>query len=159
VLDGLRFANGIVIDEARGQLYFAQTMGDTITAYGVSVETGELSDRRVVAAVTAPDNVELDAQGRLWVASPAHSAIYVIDPESGEVQTAFRSQTETSNAVIAEWDRRSAAREPVLDLFSEDMWAPLPGGVTGVILTPGGRTFYVSGLGDALIKIDPDAAH
>ena len=42
----------------------------------------------------------------------------------------------------------------MLDLFAPDMWSPLPGGVTGVILTPGGGPVYVSGLGDALVKLD-----
>jgi hypothetical protein len=48
-------------------------------------------------------------------------------------------------------------REPLLDLFAPDLWAPLPGAVTGVILTPGGGPVYASGLGDALIKFDAPA--
>jgi len=34
------------------------------------------------------------------------------------------------------------------------MWAPMPGLLTGIILTPGGGPVYVSGLGDALIRLD-----
>src|SRR5688572_22781542 len=33
VLAGLSFANGIAIDEARGLMYFAETLGDRITSY------------------------------------------------------------------------------------------------------------------------------
>ena len=154
VLAGLSFANGIAIDEARGLMYFAETLGDRITSYRLAVESGALADRRVVATVSGPDNVELDERGRLWVASPVQSAIYVIDPDNGVATTVFRAHTVTSDRMVAEWSRRKAEREPLLDLFAPDLWAPLPGAVTGVILTPGGGPVYLSGLGDALVKLD-----
>lgn len=154
VLEGLSFANGIAIDEARGVIYFAETLNDRITSYRLSVKSGDLADRKVVAAVSGPDNVELDEQGRLWVASPVQSAVYVVDPNSGAVRTAFRSHTPTSERIVAEWNRRKAAREPLLELFAPDLWTPLPGAITGVILTPGGGPVYLSGLGDALVKTD-----
>ena len=154
VLAGLMFANGIVIDEAHSRIYFAETMGDTITAYRLAVKSGELSERKVVATVSGPDNVELDEHGRLWVASPVQSSIYVIDPDTGATTTVFRVRTAASERTVAEWGRRKAKREPLLDLFAPDMWTPLPGGATGVILTPGGGPVYVSGLGDALVKLD-----
>ena len=118
------------------------------------MESGELSDRKVLATISAPDNLELDEQGRLWVTSPVQSAIYVIDPDSGGTQTVFRVSTPTSERVIAEWNRRKAARKPLLELFAPDLWSPMSGAVTGVILTPGGGPVYVSGLGDALLKLD-----
>jgi sugar lactone lactonase YvrE len=154
VLAGLSFANGIAIDEARSRIYLAETMGDRITAYRLSVTSGDLADPRVLATMSAPDNVELDEQGRLWVASPVKSAVYVVDPDSGATTTVFRVHTAKSERAVAEWDRRKAAREPLLDLFAPDLWAPMPGAATGVILTPGAGPVYVSGLGDALIKLD-----
>lgn len=153
VLTGLSFANGIAIDEAHGVFYFAETLADRITSYRLAVESGDLTDRKVVATISGPDNVELDEHGRLWVASPVQSAIYVIDPDSGAATTVFRAHTATSERMIAEWNRRKAAREPLLELFAPDLWAPLPGAVTGVILTPGGGPVYLSGLGDALVKL------
>jgi sugar lactone lactonase YvrE len=154
LVEGLRFANGIVIDEARGQLYFAETMGDRINAYPVSVETGELGEPRVLASLVGPDNVELDEQGDLWVASPIQSALIVIDPDTGDMRTAFRESTPESEAIVAEWSRRAAAREGALDLFTPALWGRLPGASTGMILTPGGGPVYVTGLGDALVKIE-----
>jgi sugar lactone lactonase YvrE len=153
VLAGLSFANGIAIDEVRGRIYLAETLGDRITAWRLVVASGELAEHSVVATISAPDNVELDGHGRLWVASPVQSAIYVIDPDSGATRTVFRARTPASERAVAEWSRRKAAREPLLDLFAPDLWAPLPGAATGVILTPGGRP-YVAGLGDALIKLE-----
>lgn len=152
--EGLLFANGIVIDETRGQLYFAETMGDRINAYPVSAATGELGEPRVLASLVGPDNVELDEQGDLWVASPIQSALIVIDPDTGDMRTAFRESTPESEAIVAEWRRRGVAREGALELFTPALWGRLPGAATGVILSPGGGPVYVTGLGDALVKIE-----
>jgi hypothetical protein len=154
ILSGLEFANGLVIDETRSRLYFAETLADRITAHRISVQSGELSERKAVATVSAPDNIELDEHGRLWAASPVQSAIYVIDPASGDSKPVFRVHTPTSERAVAEWGRRKAKREPLLELFAPDLWSPLPGAATGVILTPGGGPVYLSGLGDALLKLD-----
>lgn len=152
--EGLKFANGIVIDEARGQLYVAETMGDRINAYPVNVATGEVGQARVLAEITAPDNIEMDAHGFLWVASPVQSAVIVIDPANGDMHTAFRESTPESQAMVAEWRRRGAAGEGALELFSPALWGRLPGAATGVILTPGDGPIYIAGLGDALVKVE-----
>lgn len=154
LVDGLQFANGIVIDEARGQIYFAETMGDRINAYPVSLATGDLGEHRVLASVVGPDNVELDEHGQLWVASPIQSALIVIDPDTGEMRTAFRESTPESEALVAEWSRRAALREGALELFTPALWGRLPSASTGLILTPGDGPVYVTGLGDALVKIE-----
>lgn len=151
---GLMFANGIVVDEARGQLYVAETMGDRVVAHRVSLETGALSDRRVLASFVGPDNLELDEHGRLWAASPMQSALVVIDPETGDMRTAFRESSPESEAIVAEWSRRAAAREGAIELFAPALWGRLPGAATGLILTPGDGPVYVTGLGDALVKIE-----
>jgi sugar lactone lactonase YvrE len=151
---GLDFANGVVIDEAKNALYVAETVGNRIVGFRISPETGELSDRRVVANVLTPDNIEIDESGRLWVASAIGNELLVVDPASGAVRSVFRSRTAASDSVVTEWRRRSAAGEPRLPLFSPAMWAPLPGLVTGVILTPGGGPVYVTGLGDAVTKLE-----
>jgi hypothetical protein len=118
------------------------------------VDTGALSDRRELASIVGPDNVELDEQGHLWVASPIQSALIVIDPETGDMRTAFRESTPESEAIVTEWSRRAAAREGALELFTPVLWGRLPGAATGVILTPGDGPVYVTSLGDALVKIE-----
>lgn len=154
-VSGLEFANGLAIDEARGQLYVAETMADRIIGYRLDVATGALSDRRVVAELPTPDNIELDASGRLWVASPIANALLLVDPESGEWSTAFHPETAEHARLMAEWKRRSERGEPRLELFGPDMWSPLPGLVTGLILTADGGPIYLSGLGNALVKLQP----
>jgi sugar lactone lactonase YvrE len=155
VLGDLAFANSIVIDEKRGELYLSETMADRVTGYRISVADGTLSDRRVVASVMSPDNIEIDESGLLWAASPVRNEVVTINPETSETRSVFRAQTAANDAMSAEWQRRGKVREPVIDLFTPDLWAPLPGLVTGVVLTPGGGPVYVSGLADALVKLQP----
>ena len=153
-LEGLEFANGLAIDEARGRLYVAETRADRVIAFDLDVDTGVLSDKRVIAEVTTPDNIELDTAGRLWVASPIANALLVVDPDSGEWSTAFHPQTSEHDRLMTEWKRRTESGEPRLELFGPDMWSPLPGLFTGLILTTEGGPIYLTGLGDSLVKLD-----
>lgn len=155
-VSGLEFANGLAIDEARGQIYIAETMANRIIGYRLDVASGELTDRRVVASLPTPDNIELDAAGRLWVASPLANALLLVDPESGEWSTAFHPQTAEHARLMAEWTRRGENGEPRLELIGPDIWSPLPGLLTGMILTTEGGPIYLSGLGNALVKIEPN---
>jgi sugar lactone lactonase YvrE len=154
-VSGLEFANGLAIDEARAQIYVAETMADRIIGYRLDVATGALSDRRVVAELPTPDNIELDASGRLWVASPIANALLVVNPESGEWSTAYHPPTAEHARLMVEWKRRGESGEPRLELFGPDMWSPLPGLVTGLVLTTEGGPIYLSGLGNALVKLQP----
>ena len=128
----LDFANGFVIDEVRGRLYLSETMADRVVGFKLSLSTGGLFDRRVVANLLTPDNIELDELGRLWVASPIHNEIVVIEPKSGEVQSVFRAESADNDRIAAEWQRRAEAGEPRLDLISPAMWAPMPGLLTAL---------------------------
>jgi sugar lactone lactonase YvrE len=154
VLTGLQFANGFAIDEARGKLFIAETVAGHVLSYTVDLATGALTDRAVLANVVTPDNVEPGPDGALWVASPMANQVVAINPDTGETRVAFSAQTEAGAAALAEFNRRAEAGEPRAELLSPDVWSPLPGLVTGVIHTPGGGPVYVSGLGDALLKIE-----
>jgi sugar lactone lactonase YvrE len=154
MLTGLQFANGFAIDETRGKLFIAETVAGNVLSYTVDLGTGALTDRALLATVLSPDNVEQAADGALWVASPMANQVLEINPDTGETRVAFSAQTETGAAVAAEYVRRGEAGEPRAELMAPDVWAPLPGLVTGVIHTPGGGPVYVSGLGDALLKIE-----
>ncbi|MEE4302601.1 MAG: SMP-30/gluconolactonase/LRE family protein [Wenzhouxiangella sp.] len=150
---GLDFANGLAIDEERGYLYVAETMADRILGYRLSVLTGKLSNRRVIARVPTPDNIELDAAGRLWVASPIGNALLIVEPETGEWSTVFHPRTRAHDRLMLEWRRRTEGGEPRLELFGPEMWAPLPGLLTGVILTSDDGPVYLTGLGNALVQL------
>lgn len=152
-LSGLTYGNGVAIDEAHGEIYVAETMANRIVGYKLSVASGSLSEGRVVADLPTPDNIELDAAGRLWVASPIANALLDVDPDSGEWSTAFHPQTAEHDRLMIEWQRRTGTGEPRLELFGPDMWSPLPGLITGMILTTQGGPIYLTGLGNALVKL------
>ena len=153
-LSGLDFANGIAIDEARNQIYVAETMAHRILALPVDVATGEVGAQRVLCEIATPDNLELDGDGRLWVASPIGNAILVVDPGTGNVRPVFSPTPEASAANVAEMRRRQEAGEPVLPLLGPKAHGPMPGLITGIILSPDGGPVYVSGLGSALVRLD-----
>ena len=153
-LSGLNFGNGVAIDEQRGRIYVAETMADRIVAYQLSVADGRLSEGRVLVELPTPDNIELDAAGRLWVASPIANALLVVDPDSGGWSTAFHPATADHQQLMIEWQRRSRTGESRLALFGQYMWAPLPGLITGLILSPDNATIYLTGLGNALVKLE-----
>jgi sugar lactone lactonase YvrE len=153
-LSGLAFGNGVAIDEGRGEIYVAETMANRIVGYRLSVADGSLSEGRVVAELPSPDNIELDASGRLWVASPIANALLVVDPDSGGWSTAFHPRTPEHQQLMVEWQRRTESGESRLELFGPDMWAPLPGLFTGLILTHEGGPIYLTGLGDTLVKLE-----
>ncbi len=152
-LAGLDFANGIAIDERRGQIYVAETMANRVLALPVNVATGEVGARRVLSEVATPDNLELDG-GELWVVSPLGNALLVVDPATGAARTVFQPTPEASAALVAELRRRQAAGEPVLPLLGPGAYGPLPGLLTGIILSPNGGPVYASGLGNALVRLD-----
>ncbi len=152
-ITGLNFANGFVVDEGRGELFLSETNGGHVLGYKVDVATGTLGERRVVAEVTTPDNVEQDEDGLPWVASPISSELLTINPDTGETRVAFHLVNPAGDATAEEFKRRRDAGEPTMDLLGPNVTGPLPGLITGVILTPGGGPVYVSGLGDALVKL------
>jgi len=153
-LSGLAYGNGVAIDEARGEIYVAETMADRILGYKLSVASGSLSEGHVVAEMPTPDNIELDAAGRLWVASPIANALLVVDPDSGSWSTAFHPETAEHKQLMIEWQHRTQSGESRLELFGPDMWSPLPGLFTGLILTSEGGPIYLTGLGNALVRLE-----
>lgn len=153
VVDSLLFANGVVIDEKAGQLYVAETIGNRVLRFRVDLDTGRLSERTVIADI-AGDNVELDGEGHLWVVDPLSNAVWMINTTTGERHIAFHEQTPEQQATVVEFLRRGETGAPRMELITPDLWAPLPGILTGVIVGPGPGPVYVTGLGNALLRLE-----
>ncbi len=151
--DSLEFANGLVLDEAAGLLYVAETMGNRVLRFKID-PAGGVSERTVALEVNGPDNLEIDEQGRLWVAQPLRTEVVVYDPATGTTQSVFRISTPESEAAVAEITRRRDAGEPWLELMAPPLWSPAPGAITGMILSPGNGPVYLTGLGNALIRLN-----
>ncbi|WP_340588980.1 SMP-30/gluconolactonase/LRE family protein [Erythrobacter alti] len=153
MVEGLDFANGIAFDAARGRLYVAEIVRSRVLGFSVDPDSGALGDRRVLVELPTPDNLELDDNGDLWIASPFGNAVFVVDPDTGTARTVFAPTPQASADIVAETNRRLANGESVLELLTPQMWGPMPGLLTGVILAPDG-TVYVSGLGNALVRLE-----
>jgi sugar lactone lactonase YvrE len=154
VLDSLRFANGVVLDEKNGHLYLSEMMANRVLRYRVDLATGALSGRTVVLEGHAVDNLELDDSGNLWMVAPISSEVIVLNTATGAPHSVFSQQTPAQAERAAEFDRRGERGESRLELLSPEAWAPLPGFITGVILSPGNGPVYLTGLGDALIRLE-----
>jgi streptogramin lyase len=153
LLDSLVFANGIAIDERNGLLYLSEMMANRVLRYRVDLVTGALSERTVVLEGHAVDNVELDEEGKVWVVAPLSNTVIVLDPATDSAHTVFRLRTEQQDERIAEFNRRGERGATRLELLGPDTWGELPGFITGLILTPGGGPVYLTGLGDALVRL------
>lgn len=153
MVDSLYFGNGVVIDETTGHLYVAETMGRRVLRYRVNLDAGTLSERTVFVDGVEPDNLELDGEGHLWVALPLANGLLMVDTETGERHMAFRAQTPAQLESAEEFTRRGESGTPRMELFTPASWAPLPGPITGLILSPDEGPVYVTNLGDALVKL------
>ena len=150
----LDFANGLVVDEARGAIFVNEFQANRVLGFDVDIANGELGDVRVVADITTPDNLELDGDGLLWAVSLIGNKVVTIDPDSGEQRTVFAPTAQTGPAKEAEWRRMIAEGENPFSLFGPDLTGPMPGFITGIILSDDGGPVYVSGLGDALVRLE-----
>lgn len=69
VAEGLRFANGIDVSPDGETLYAAETSGMAVRVYNRDIATGALAPSRQIALHAAPDNLNADEAGDIWVAA------------------------------------------------------------------------------------------
>lgn len=155
VVDSLQFANGVVVDDAAGQLYVSEIVAGRVWRFRVDAATGALSDRELFADSVAADNLELDADGNLWLPLPLENTVLVVNTATKARHVAFREQSAAQAETAAEFLRRGERGEPRLELFTPELWAPLPGLVTGMILPPGSANgpVYLTTLTNALVRL------
>lgn len=158
VVDDRYYANGIAIDEERGRLYLCEVTADRVLSFPLDVSTGELGERSTLLEAMTPDNPEVDADGRLWVALPGRNEILVVEPDTGAVHSVFHQQSPAQVELADEFVRRGDAATPRLELLTPVLYEPLPGFVTGVILGATDGAVYVTGFGDGLLRLDPATA-
>ncbi|WP_338873233.1 strictosidine synthase family protein [Myxococcus stipitatus] len=74
VIHGTAYANGINLSRDGKTLYLTQTVGKSLRSYARDPATGALTLSHTLALDTAPDNIELDERGDLWIA--AHPKLF-----------------------------------------------------------------------------------
>lgn len=154
VLDSVVFANGVAIDEQNNLLYLSEMMANRVLRYRVDLATGAVSERAVVLEGHAIDNIEIDETGTIWMVAPLTNEVITLNPATGETRSVFRLRVPQQDEAIAEFNRRGQRGEPRLELLGPGAWGTLPGFLTGVILTPRGNPIYLTGLGDALVRLE-----
>ena len=75
----LYLANGLTMDRSEEFLFVSESMMDRILRFRVEVNSVALSDRETYHLVPIPDNLAIDKENNLWVASPMAYQISVID--------------------------------------------------------------------------------
>ena len=153
IVDSLLFANGLAIDETSGHLYLAETTGGRVLRFRVDLDAGTVSERTVFADSAGADNLELDGAGNLWAAVPLSNEVLLLNTATGARHSAFRTLTAAQQQVLEEFARRGQAGTSRMELFTPAVWAPLPGPITGIILGPEGGPVYLTGLGNAVLKL------
>ncbi len=148
------FANGIALGKTEKYLYVAETMMDRVLRYEIDASRGALINRETYQSVMTPDNIGFDKDGNLWIASPISNKVFAVDKKCRSLHTVFSAPSETNAKIQDEWIERSHLGRPLLELFSPDLWKPLPGAVTGMFWSRDHKTFYVTGLGNAVLKFE-----
>ena len=156
ILENLYFANGFYIDEKRNKFYLSEMMKNRVLAFDLDITTGSLTNQTTLAIMPTPDNMELNSEGQLWVASPLSNQIYSIDPENGESYIVFDAQTEIGFENMAEGIRRMEIGNGFADLLTPELTGEMPGLLTGMIIGDESQPFYVANLGTALIKVSKE---
>ncbi|WP_370477333.1 SMP-30/gluconolactonase/LRE family protein [Tamlana flava] len=154
ILDSLYFANGITMDKDEKHLFVAETMMDRVHKLEVDNKTGEVNYIGVVANVGTPDNLLIDKEGRLIVASPLYNQVVAVDFKNHSQHIIFDGSTKDNLKITNEWNRRSHLGIERLELLSPDLFNPLPGLLTGMFYSNDGQTLYIANLGNDLLKLD-----
>jgi sugar lactone lactonase YvrE len=154
LVEDLYFANGIALDEDAGYLYVSETMRSRVLRFRIDSATGQVADPTVALEFSYPDNLELDRQNRLWIASPVRSEIVVFDLATETAEPVFRISTPESEHLIEMIDARIREGDSWLELMAPSLWEPGPGLITGIILSPDDGPVYLTGLANALIRLN-----
>jgi sugar lactone lactonase YvrE len=154
IADSLYFANGITMDKDEKHLFVSETMMDRVHGFEVDINSGLAKYTGVVANVGSPDNLLIDREGRLIVASPLYNQVIAIDFENHSQHVIFDGSSKENLKITNEWNRRSHLGMERLELLSPDLFFPLPGLITGMFFSNDGHTLYITNLGNDLLKYD-----
>lgn len=148
------FANGIAIDKAEKYLYIAETMMDRVLRFKLDLGNGSLTERENYQTVLTPDNLAFDQDGNLWIASPLSNKIFAVDNKCRSLHTIFEAVSASNARIQNDWTVQSRLGKPLLGLLGPELSQPLPGILTGMFWSRDRKTFYITGLGNAILRFD-----
>ena len=103
VAHGIAYANGINISADGSEVYVSELLARRVRVYDRDAASGALTADRVLPVPTAPDNIEIDERGDLWIGghprvfdfvdhaadasaiAPSHAVR--LNPQTGETET------------------------------------------------------------------------
>ena len=115
---------------------------------------GSLLNQKVLSSIPSPDNMQMNHDGLLWVASPLSNQIYSINLSDGTSTVVFDAQTDLGKEILQVGLNRVKNGDGIADLIGPDVTGDMPGLLTGMIIGGKQDPFYVANLGQALIKVN-----
>jgi len=104
--DNMAFPNGCAITPDDQTLIVAESVGRTLTAFDMAPD-GSLSNRRLWAKLEQmPDGICLDAEGAVWVASPATEEVLRVH-DGGKVSRRIRTKPQAYACMLGGKDGRT----------------------------------------------------
>ena len=152
VVGSLYLANGITLDRTESSMYVSESNMDRVLRFRVDVENGLVSEREVYQNVYIPDNLAIDTDNNLWIASPVGNKVIVVDHKCHTVHTVFRAESKSHAAFVDEWVNRSHFGQSRNDLLIPESFKPLSNFLTGLFFSPNFDTVYFTGLGNVILK-------
>ncbi len=127
VARGLGYANGIALRPDGSELYVTSTVGKNLLVYGRDRKSGALSAGRSIDTGFGSDNIELDADGSLWIAGHPRMLTFLRHAADAAVPSPSKVLRIELKA-----DGGAAIREVFQDdgtkLSASSVAAPFPGG-------------------------------
>lgn len=146
------FANGIAISKDGKRVFVSETMMDRVLAYEID-GYGKLFNKTTYAMVMGPDNLMIDSDDNLYVASPGSNSIYAVDAKCGSVHRVFSAPSSSNTTAQDYWTIGSRTGKPLLSILGPDTSNPLPGLITGMFFSNDRKTLYITGLGKAVLRL------
>lgn len=89
VLDKVTISNGITWSLDKSTMYYIDTPTLNVRAFDYDLDSGNISNERVVIEIPkgtgAPDGMDIDAEGMLWIALYGGSRVCRYNPQTGEL--------------------------------------------------------------------------
>lgn len=89
VESGVTCSNGMAWSSDLREFYYIDSPQRAVWAYGYDIESGSISNRRVILETkeerSVPDGMTIDVEGKLWVAYWEGACVRRIDPASGTI--------------------------------------------------------------------------
>ncbi|MBN1381044.1 MAG: SMP-30/gluconolactonase/LRE family protein [Deltaproteobacteria bacterium] len=103
--DDMAFPNGCVMTPDNKTLIVAESIGRKLTAFDMAPD-GSLSNRRLWAGLEQmPDGICLDAEGAIWVSTPAGEEVIRVH-EGGKVSQRIKTKPQAYACMLGGEDRR-----------------------------------------------------